>query len=229
MMSSPTDIQAIVFDAYGTLLDVQSLTNKLTSYFPEHATEINNIWRRKQLEYTWLRSLMEQYKPFSEVTAEALEFACKAAQVPLPTEVKADLVSGYFSLKAYPEIADSLQELSKHYQLAILSNADPAMLEAATSTNNLNEHLQAIISADSVQTFKPHPSVYRLAEHELKLDRAHIAFVSSNTWDVSGAKSFGLYSIWLQRGQLPMEVLGFEPDISINKITDLFMLQNANE
>ena len=222
MMSLPTSIKAIVFDAYGTLLDVQSLTEKLTHYFPQKAEEVNAIWRRKQLEYTWLRSLMEQYKPFSEVTAEALEFACQAVKVELPEEVKSDLVQGYFSLKAFPDIKASLGKLSSHHQLAILSNANPAMLEAATTQNQLSDYLSAILSADSVQTFKPHPSVYRLAEQAFNLDRSEIAFVSSNTWDVSGAKSFGFFSVWLQRGHSPMEALGFEADIRIKKIGDLY-------
>lgn len=221
MLTLPTQIKALVFDAFGTLFDVYSLDQRLETHFGEQAPAINAVWRQKQLQYTWLRSLMNRYKPFSAVTAEALAFACKEVGVELTEEVKAHMVQGYYELQAYPTLKNGLAELQKQYQLAILSNADPAMLNSAAKFNQIDHFFEAILSVDKLQLFKPIPAVYELAPEALKLHASEIAFVSSNTWDVSGAKSFGLFTIWLNRNTSTLEELGFPPDIEIDKLAAL--------
>ena len=220
-MQSLANIRAIVFDAYGTLFNVQSLTDRLHTHFGDKAGKVNDIWRQKQLVYTWLRSLMQQYQPFSEVTAQALRFACQTLNLPLPPSVEHDLVQGYYQLSAYPEVGMYLQRLSKISKLAILSNANPGMLEAAVQNSQFQSYLDAILSVDPIQAFKPDPRVYQLAEQHLQLRREEIAFVSSNTWDVSGAKSFGFFAVWLNRGNTVMDTLGYEPNLEISDLSQL--------
>ena len=214
-------IKAIVFDAYGTLFDVQSLTERLVTHFGDQAKAVNAIWRRKQLEYTWLRSLMGRYESFSTVTAEALAYACAQLNLNLEEFVEEELIQCYYTLAAFKEIPASLEKLSSSYRLGILSNADPAMLQTAVKANQLDKYLYAVISADQIRQFKPVQAVYNLAEQTFQTDRTEIAFVSSNTWDVSGAKSYGLYAVWLRRGNTEMDKLGFKPDREIRQINEL--------
>lgn len=221
MLKLPPQIKALVFDAFGTLFDVQSLDQRLETHFGSKAPEINAIWRQKQLQYSWLRSLMDRYKPFSRVTAEALTFACKEIGVELSDEVKAHMMQGYYELQAYSTLKKGLGELKKQYRLAILSNADPAMLNSAAVFNEIDHFFDAILSVDSLQQFKPIPAVYQLAPNALALQPNEVAFVSSNTWDVTGAKSFGLFTIWLNRNNATMETLGYAPDIEINNLASL--------
>jgi len=221
MIKLPGHIKALVFDAFGTLFDVQSLDQRLETHFGSQAPAINAVWRQKQLQYTWLRSLMNRYEPFSTVTAEALTFACKEIGVELTDEVKAHMVQGYFELQAYSTLKKGLGELKNHYRLAILSNADPSMLNSAAEFNEIDHFFDAILSVDSLQQFKPIPAVYQLAPNALELQANEVAFVSSNTWDVSGAKSFGLFTIWLNRNNATMEALGYPPDIEINGLQAL--------
>jgi len=215
---------AIVFDAYGTLLNINSLDERLHHYYGENASNISEIWRRKQLEYTWLRTLMQRYEPFSTVTAEALEFACNSFSLPLKEEILKDMMHRYFELSAFPEIPSVLEKLSEKYKLAILSNADLPMLNGAVKYNKLGSLLTKIISADQIKQFKPVPEVYGLATKTLKLKEEQIAFVSANPWDVAGAKSFGLQTIWLNRKAGGMEKLGFTPDTEIKNLSALTSL-----
>lgn len=214
--------KALVFDAYGTLFDVFSMQQRLEDYFGDHAAQINPVWRQKQLEYTWLRSLMDRYVPFSRVTADALHFACSSVGVELKKAVQQALMKHYFTLSAFPEVPEVLARLSETYQLAILSNADRKMLEGAARNNGLAEYLKAIFSVDDVGLYKPRPEVYQMAAEGLGLAKDEIAFISSNTWDVAGAKSFGLRVIWLKRGEGNIERLGFEPDQIIQKLGQLY-------
>ena len=216
-----TQVKALVFDAYGTLFDVYSLGKRLTYHFPHKADQINPIWRNKQLEYTWLRSLMGRYIPFSTVTADALTFACKATNTSISDEIHQDLMQSYFTLDAFPAVPEVLGQLKNTHQLAILSNANPEMLNKAAVHNGIDEHLSAILSVDTIQKYKPNPAVYQIAADDLGLDKSEIAFISSNTWDVAGAKSYGLKVIWLNRQQGQMEELGFQPDIIISRLEDL--------
>jgi len=217
-------IEAIVFDAFGTLLNINSLDERLHHYYGEKASNISEIWRRKQLEYTWLRTLMQRYEPFSMVTAEALEFACNSLSYPLKDEILKDLMQRYFELSAYAEVSGVLKNLSKKYKLAILSNADFPMLNGAVKYNKLGSFLTEIISADQIKQFKPVPEVYGLAIKTLKLKKEQVAFVSANAWDVAGAKSFGLQTSWLNRKKGSMEKLGFVPDDEIKNLSALIGL-----
>ena len=214
-------IKALVFDAYGTLFDVFSLDERLAHHFGDKADEINQIWRRKQLEYTWLRSLMRQYTPFSEVTAEALLYACNQVGLTLDTTTKEDLMQQYFHLNTFAEVPDLLRQLTSKYQLAILSNANLAMLEAGAQHNQITDCFTKILSADTIRHYKPTPEVYQLAVDGLGISKAHIGFVSSNTWDVAGASAFGLQALWLKRGNKVLETLGFEPVKILNQLEDL--------
>ena len=217
-----TEIKAFVFDAYGTLLNINSLDERLVFYFGEtSAQKISEAWRRKQLEYTWLRTLMTRYEPFSKVTSHALDFAFKSLSIHLDDHIRNDLLERYFTLSVFPEVPEILKKLSVQYKLAILSNANPEMLEAAVKHNQIDAYISSILSADSIRLFKPRPEVYELTLKHLQIKKEEIAFISSNTWDVAGAKSFGLKSIWLRRKAGNMEELGFEPDKVIDQLGDL--------
>ncbi|MCL4155707.1 UNVERIFIED_CONTAM: hypothetical protein GTU68_044087 [Idotea baltica] len=222
-MPLPNHIQALVFDAYGTLFNVASLDEGLALHFDEKASAINAVWRKKQLEYTWLRTLMNKYKPFSSVTKDALLFACESLEISISDSQMSEMMQRYFSLSAFPEIATILEALSAQHKLAVLSNANPDMLNASIRFNQLEKLISHIISADAVQQFKPRPDVYRLAETELGLDRKNIGFISSNTWDVAGAKSFGLFAIWLDRGTGIQEKLDAQANMTITQLSQLLI------
>lgn len=222
-LSLPSHIQAIVFDAYGTLFNVDAIESGLSRYFGTHASAISEVWRRKQLEYTWLRTLMGTYKPFSEVTAEALEFACEYQRVSFTPAIQEDLMQQYFVLDTFPEVPELLARLSAHTKLAILSNANPEMLSAAADHNQISASLSNIFSANSVAQFKPVRAVYAIASHGLGYSPAEIAFVSSNTWDVTGASAYGFHAIWLNRNQSTMEKLGYPPAQTIKELEELLM------
>ena len=220
------NIQAFVFDAYGTLFNINSLDEQLAHYFGNQAKAISATWRRKQLEYTWLRALMQRYVPFSQVTLDALAYACQSVGVKLTDEISHDLQQRYEVLSAYPEVPATLQQLSQHYRLAILSNADPVFLEQAVQHNQLGNYLEAVLSADTLQTYKTMPQVYQLAVDTLQLPSKQIAFVTSNPWDVAGAKSFGLTTVWINRGSIP-EQLGFPADFEIKQFQDLGTIESS--
>ena len=164
---------------------------------------------------------MQKYRPFSTVTGEALEFACQHLGIQLTPSVKEDLVRGYFELMAYEDVKASLERLGESYSLAVLSNADPAMLTTAVEHNQLSDHLQAILSVDAVQMFKPHPSVYQIAVDKFQLSPSEIAFVSSNTWDISGSAAFGLTPVWLNRFGKTMDTLGYSPTLTLQSLVEL--------
>lgn len=214
-------LKAIVFDAYGTLFDVYSLGAGMQGYFEEKTDAINQVWRTKQIQYTWLRDMMGAYKPFSEVTAEALDYACQANGVELPNELRDSLMEEYIQLPAFPEVPKLLKALAQHKQLAILSNADQLMLDGAIARNGIGDYLSAVISVDEIGRFKPAPVVYQLAEKKLGLDKSEIGFVSSNTWDVAGAMNYGLQVIWLNRGIGAIETHAPKPKFVIKTLGDL--------
>lgn len=223
-MPSLTHIKAIVFDAYGTLFDVFSLDQRLAQHFGNKADSINQIWRRKQLEYTWLRSLMRQYQPFSEVTSEALTYACDQTGAVLSNATREDLMQQYFSLSTFVEVPKLLAELSQKYRLAILSNANMQMLEAGARHNNIEHLFTQILSADTIGHYKPTPEVYQLAVDGLNVSKDHIIFISSNTWDVAGARAYGLQAMWLKRGKQIPEALPFAPVHILHSLDDLLVL-----
>lgn len=220
-MPDLSDLHAFVFDAYGTLFHIGSLDKKLTGIFGEKASEIGPIWRSKQLEYTWLRTLMGSYQPFSTVTGEALLAACNKAGVSLTEEAQKELVDQYGALDAFPEVVDVLSTLSQSFRLAILSNANPEMLERAAELNGLTPHMEQILSVDKVRAFKPHPSVYQIAVNALDLEKEKIGFISTNTWDIAGATAFGFKAIHLNRFGSAQDELGLKKAPQISSLAQL--------
>lgn len=213
-------IQALAFDAYGTLFDVHSVISACNEEFPGRGDALSKAWRAKQLEYTWLRSLMGRYEDFWKVTESALVFACKSLKLTLLPPAREKLMNAYLHLDPFPEVGSALKALSG-YRLAILSNGSPRMLAAAVESAGLQGIFSHVISVDEVKVYKTSPRVYELAPHKLGLSAASIGFVSSNSWDVAGAKSFGLWTCWVNRAQAAEEELGFRPDTSVETLAGL--------
>lgn len=213
-------IQAIVFDAYGTLFDVHSVIALCNRKFPGHGVELSKLWRAKQLEYTWLRSLTGRYEDFWMVTESALVFACRSLGLACPTETRRELMESYLRLDTFPEVKSALAKLTQH-KLAILSNGSPKMLAAAVENAGLKGIFADVISVDEVNIYKSSPRVYALAGQHLAVPANAIGFVSSNFWDIAGAKCFGLWTCWVNRGKLPEDELGVSPDVTVDKLDGL--------
>lgn len=220
-------VGALVFDAYGTLFDIDSLVTVCDGLFPGQGQALSQLWRAKQLEYTWLLSLMRRYEDFWQLTERALTFACRALDLPCDGSGRARLMDCYLRLDTYPDVAPALSALSP-YPLAILSNGSPRMLEALVQNAGLAGSFTQVMSVDEVQIYKPSPQAYALAAQRLGLNAASIGFVSSNSFDVAGAKSFGLWTCWLNRRHAPLDELGFAPDATIQKLTHLPALRSAS-
>lgn len=184
-------IEGVVFDAYGTLFDVHSVMDTCECVYPGYGEQISQIWRQKQLEYTWLRALMRRYVHFEAVTREALQFTLHHLNLTYDRDILEQLVSAYFRLRHYPEVPQALQTFLPR-KLAILSNGTPHMLEAAVRNAGLTPFFDEILSVDSLQTYKPDPQVYQLATSQLGIAKERILFVSSNGWEWQGPKHLGL-------------------------------------
>ena len=213
--------KVLAFDAYGTLFDIFSIGEQLRSIFGDKANEINQLWRKKQLEYTWLRALMGKYKPFYRVTVEALAYACDFHGEKINEEQIKSVMEVYSELKVYPDVIPSLDVLKKDFQLCILSNADPEMLESASKYNQIDRYFQQMISVDILKTYKPSPGVYQLPEKLFNVNKEEVAFISTNTWDISGASAYGLQTIWLNRFNGNPETMGYEFNVSISCLSKL--------
>jgi 2-haloacid dehalogenase len=213
-------VEAMVFDAYGTLFDVHSVARRCEAFWPGKGAALSAAWRSKQLEYTWLRSLMGRYRPFSGVTRDALAHACDAMNLELGVARMEALMGEYLMLDPYPDVRPSLKRLGEK-KLAILSNGSPDMLDPLVSNQGLAAAFSAVLSVDEVEIFKPAPQVYALAVSRLGVAKENIAFVSSNCWDAMGAKSFGFRVYWINRGGAPADRLGFAPDETIGSLGDL--------
>lgn len=207
--------EAFVFDAYGTLFDVHSVAARCESSWPGKGAALSQLWRAKQLEYTWQRSLMQRYVPFSTVTREALAYACEALKLELSVAQMEGLMDEYTRLSTYPEVHDALSRIAG--KKAILSNGSPDMLEPLVENSGLR--LDAVLSVDEVKAFKPDPRVYALAEKKLAAER--IGFVSSNCWDALGAKSYGFRVYWVNRARAPLDRLGFRPDAVLRSLDEI--------
>jgi 2-haloacid dehalogenase len=219
-VNTKQEIRALVFDAYGTLFDVSSVISVCDELFPGHGKALSQVWRVKQLEYTWLLSLMGRYKDFWKVTEDALIFACTTLNLPCKLSIRNRLMEAYLHLGPYPEVRQALSTLS-NYTLAILSNGSLRMLKALVENAKLKGIFTYIISADEVGIYKPSPRVYQLAVQKMGVDISSIGFVSSNSFDVNGAKSFGFWTCWVNRLNSTWDELGFLPDATVNNLTDV--------
>ncbi len=216
-------MKALVFDAYGTLFDVHSVIEACEREFPGHGTALSHLWRAKQLEYTWLRSLMFQYRDFWQVTESSLEYACRARGLTLEATAKSRLMDAYLHLAAYPEVRETLASLAGR-QLLILSNGSPQMLSALVESSGLKEAFAHVLSVNAVKVYKPNPAVYQLAATRTKLDRGAIGFVSSNFWDICGAGAFGFRTFWINRTGATPDSLGYTPDTTVKSLSELVPL-----
>lgn len=191
-------IKAVVFDAYGTLFDVQSVAAITDGAFPGHGEMITQIWRLKQLEYTWHRSLMRRYEDFSIITRDSLIYTLRTLGLPYDAKIFERIMDKYLHLDLYADATQTLADL-KDYKLAILSNGSTDMLNALVRNAGLDNFLDATISVDSKRVFKPSPEAYSLVETHLGVAPAEVFFVSSNPWDAIGAKSVGFKTAWIER------------------------------
>ena len=213
-------IRALVFDAYGTLFDPYSVRALAEQLFPGQGAALSQLWRAKQLEYSWLRTLMGRYNNFWQVTEDALIFSCRSLRLPHTEEQRRQLMQVYLSLPAFPEVKPALEQLSA-LPLSILSNGTPEMLAAVVAANSMAHFFAHIFSVDSLQLYKPRPEVYQHAVDNLGLPRESIGFVSSNFWDISGATSFGFQTFWLNRGSAEPDELGVTPSRILKSLGEL--------
>ena len=215
------NIGACVFDAYGTLFDVHSAVGRYRQRLGDHADPVSALWRTKQLEYTWLRSLMGRHEDFWQVTGDALDYALDANGID-DSELRSSLMDAYLELDCYPEVRTVLETLkAAGMNLAILSNGTPLMLQAAVSGAGLDDLLETILSVEDVGVYKPDPSVYQLAVDRLEIEESRISFQSSNSWDAVGAAAFGFRVAWVNRFKQHRERLSANPDAEISTLEEL--------
>lgn len=217
------EVDACVFDAYGTLFDFNSAASAARGELGGDWQRVSDLWRQKQLQYTWLRGLAGHHADFWQVTGEALDFALATLKLERPG-LRERLMDLYLKLATYPEVPETLRRLkAAGRKLAILSNGTPAMLEAVVNSAGLQQVFDAVLSVEEVGVYKPHPSVYRLACERLALAPPRICFLSSNGWDAFSAKAFGMRVLWCNRfGQAP-ERIPATPD---GEISELGVLPN---
>ncbi len=217
----PRDIRACVFDAYGTLLDFGSAVAGMRDRLGDRADMLNELWRRKQLEYTWLRTLMRRHADFRRVTEEALDYALEALGLS-DDSLRSALLAAYDRLPPYPEVPEMLQRLRRaDLRTAILSNGSPEMLDKGVRSAGIAELLDLVLSVEDVGVFKPDPEVYMLATRSLRLEARNILFLSSNAWDAAGAASFGFPTVWVNRSGAPRERLPGEPVAELDDLAGL--------
>ena len=216
------EVSALVFDAYGTIFDVHSVAALAESFFPGKGQALSAAWRTKQLEYTWLRSLMDRYEDFSRVTLASLEWSFESLGLQPGDRERRALLDEYRRLAMFPDARPALEALAAMKPLAILSNGHPDMLNAVVEHNGLKDLFRGgVLSVHAAKMFKPEPSVYRLAEETLGVPRTLMGFVSSNGWDAAGAKTFGFQAFWVNRARAPVERLGVRPDETLASLAEL--------
>ncbi len=215
------DIGLCVFDAYGTLFDYASAAARCKDVLGTDWLAFSDLWRRKQVEYTWLRSLMGRHIDFWHVTGESLDYALTVFKRQEPS-LRSMLMQQYLTLDPFPEVPAMLQRLKdRRMKTAILSNGSPAMLTSAVSTAGLSTLLDASLSVEEVGIFKPHPSVYQLVVDRFSVPAQRVCFLSSNGWDAAGAAAFGFRVVWVNRAALPVENLPAAPDFEIRTLAEL--------
>ena len=212
--------KAVVFDAYGTLFDVNSAAEKCKDKIGTKWETFANFWRTTQLEYTWLRSLMKRHKNFWDITEDSLDKSMKVFNI--NKNMKNELLSLYKILSPYPEVKGVLEDLKKkNFKLAILSNGTLDLLNELVESNKLNNLFDDLFSIEEVKIYKPDPRVYEIPIKKYKIKSDEITFLSANTWDVSGGGNFGYNSIWVNRHNTVFDILDFQPKNEINNLTHL--------
>lgn len=220
-MTLINNIKACVFDAYGTLFDVHSAVGKHRARLGADADRVSALWRTKQLEYTWLRSLMRRHTDFWQITQDALDYALDSFDIS-DTELRHDLIQAYLQLSCYPEVPKVLDTLGQNgMRSAILSNGSPHMLQSAVDNAGLGDLLEHVLSIEDVGIFKPDPKVYQLAIDRLGVPAGEICFQSSNAWDAAGAASFGFRVAWINRFGQRRERLPDAPDAELKTLSEL--------
>jgi 2-haloacid dehalogenase len=214
------DIKAIVFDAYGTLFDVNSAAEKCKDKIGNKWEGFANFWRTTQLEYTWLRSLMKRHKDFWQVTEDSLDKSMKAFKI--DSSMKSELLNLYKVLSPYPEVKEVLKQLKvKKYKLAILSNGTPALLSELVKSSNLENIFDDLFSVEEVKIYKPDSKVYDMPIKKYQIKPGEVAFLSANTWDISGGGNYGYNAIWVNRNNSIFDNLDYELKNEIKNLKQL--------
>jgi 2-haloacid dehalogenase len=217
------NIKAIIFDAYGTLFDVNSAAEKCKDKIGNKWEGFANYWRTTQLEYTWLRSLMNKHKDFWEITEDSLDKSMKAYSI--ENSMKDELLSLYKILSTFPEVKDVLTSLKdKKYKLAILSNGTPSLLNELVKSNHLDKIFDDIFSIEEVGIYKPAAKVYDIPVKKYQIQKNNICFLSANTWDVSGSGNYGYNSIWVNRNNSIFDNLDYKPTYQIKNLKEIINL-----
>ena len=217
------NVKAIIFDAYGTLFDVNSAAEKCKDKIGDKWESFANFWRTTQLEYTWLRSLMKRHKDFWQITEDSLDKSMKAFSI--DPSMKNELMNLYKVLSPFKEVPETLKKLKgKNFKLAILSNGTPSLLDELVKSNNLDKLFDDIFSIEEVGIYKPDSRVYDLPIKKYKIKNSEVMFLSANTWDVSGGGNYGYQSIWVNRNNNIFDNLDYKPSNQIKDLTELFSL-----
>ena len=212
--------KAVVFDAYGTLFDVNSAAEKCKDKIGTKWEAFANFWRTTQLEYTWLRSLMKRHKNFWEITEDSLDKSMRVFNI--NKSMKNELLNLYKILSPYPEVREVLEHLkNKNLKLAILSNGTPPLLNELVTSNKLNNLFDDLFSIEEVKVYKPDSRVYELPVKKYNVKADEVTFLSANTWDVSGGGNFGYNSIWVNRNKSEFDILDYQPKNEINNLNQL--------
>ena len=216
------NIKAIIFDAYGTLFNVNSAAEKCKNKIGDKWEDFSNYWRTTQLEYTWLRSLMNRHKDFWKITEDSLNKSMHVYKINF--EMKNELLNLYKILSTFSEVPETLKSLQKNFKLAILSNGTPELLNELVASNKLENIFDDIFSVESVGIYKPFHKVYDLPIKKYKIKKHEVAFLSSNTWDVSGAGNYGYNSICVNRTKNTFDNLDYEPKFEIDNLKKLISI-----
>ena len=217
------NVKAIIFDAYGTLFDVNSAAEKCKDKIGDKWESFANYWRTTQLEYTWLRSLMDRHKDFWQVTGDSLDKSMKAFKI--DSSMRGELLDLYKILSTFPEVKEILNKLKeKNYKLAILSNGTPSLLNELVKSNNLEDIFDDIFSIEEVRIYKPSSKVYDIPIKKFQIKKNEVAFLSANTWDVSGGGNYGYNTIWVNRNNNIFDSLDYIPQKQVKNLKELLDL-----
>ena len=214
------NVKAIIFDAYGTLFDVNSAAEKCKSKIGDKWESFANYWRTTQLEYTWLRSLMNRHKDFWQITEDSLDKSMKTFKI--DPSMRNELLDLYKILSTFPEVTEVLKKLKeKNYKLAILSNGTPSLLNELVKSNSLDNIFNDIFSIEEVKVYKPNSKVYDIPIKKYQIQKNEVAYLSANTWDVSGGGNYGYNSIWVNRNKNIFDNLDYKPQNEIKNLREL--------